>query len=203
MLLVVSETSATHEHSLHDFFQTYLSDPLRHWLSDCNRPRHRTPGLPQIMLIMLWPCVSFFYINMTHSYFLSRWRERCSVSWLGTCRTPERTRCCSWSSSQVPPARIGCALVKRLVMSGGTVLWNWHPFRVKVHKRESMIQYDLPSTWKHPICKYTIFKEIKGSRLPRPSYYLWPLVYCVCRSFFVMLARCSLCILPLFYTRNS
>lgn len=44
MLLVVSETFTSQEHSLHDFFQTYLSDPLRHWFSDCNGPRHRTPG---------------------------------------------------------------------------------------------------------------------------------------------------------------
>lgn len=35
-----------------------------------------------------------------------------------------------------------------------------------------------------------------------PSYNPPPLVYCVCRSFFVMLARCSLCILTLFYTRK-
>lgn len=76
MLLVVSETFTTHEHSLHDFFQTYLSDPPRHWFSDCNRPRHRTPGLPQIMLmhILLGPCVLFLYINMTHTY-LNQWRE--------------------------------------------------------------------------------------------------------------------------------
>lgn len=40
MLSVVSETFTAHEHSLHDLFQTYLSDPVRHWFSDCNRPRH-------------------------------------------------------------------------------------------------------------------------------------------------------------------
>jgi len=40
VLSVVSETFTTHEHSLHDLFQTYLSDPRRHCFSDCNRPRH-------------------------------------------------------------------------------------------------------------------------------------------------------------------
>lgn len=77
------KTFTTREHSLHDFFQTYLSDPLRHWFSDRNRPRHRTPGLPQIMLmhIMLWPCVSSLYIKHDPRLFEST-EGQCSGSCL-------------------------------------------------------------------------------------------------------------------------
>lgn len=92
MLLVVSAAVTSQEHGLHDFFQTYLSDPLRHWFSDCNGPRHRTPSLPQIMLmhIMRRPCVPFFYINMTGTY-LNRWREGTCVSCLGCEFMPQRS----------------------------------------------------------------------------------------------------------------
>lgn len=96
MLLVVSATVTSHEHSLHDFFQTYLSDSLRHWFSDCNGPRHRTPSLPQIMLmhIMRRPCVPFFCINMTYTC-LDRGREGAGVSCFGCELTPQRVK--QWS----------------------------------------------------------------------------------------------------------
>lgn len=66
-------------------------------------------------------------------------------------------------------------------------------------QQELMMHSDYPSLWKHPICNC-----VEGHRITVvPSYKPPPLVYCVCRSFFVMLARCSLCILTLFYTRKQ
>lgn len=43
---------------------------------------------------------------------------------------------------------------------------HWSPPGLKLTVRESMIQCDLSSTWKHPICKYAIFKDTKGYRYP-------------------------------------
>lgn len=195
----------------------------RHWFSDCNGPRHRTPGLPQIMLmhIMLRSRSPFLHINTL--IYLSRGDgSACHASECGALSGRIRLSgrliflylCVMWAySSQVGPAWAHMSQngwFPRLNAHMGCVCLCGHvavrpstepklPWLLKA----CYTQCRPSPVWKHPICKYAIFKGLH-KRLQVFLHIIFDhLCICVCRRYFVMLARCSLCILPLFYTQNS